>query len=222
MACCATTTRVESVFNAKVAACDLRRYRKKGPRRSTRLLLEALKAEAVEGKTVLDIGGGVGAIQHELLDAGAASATSVEASLPYLKAAKEESARRGHRGRADFRHGDFVGLAAEIADADVVTLDRVICCYPDVQALVSRSAARARVFYGLVYPRDTRLVRLGFATVNLLLRLLRKPMRAFVHRADEVERLIEAAGLSSHRAARAGIWQVALYRRTASLAAEGV
>jgi magnesium-protoporphyrin O-methyltransferase len=83
MSCCATTSRVESVFNDKLASHDLRRYRRKGPRRSTRLLVAALKAEGVEGKTLLDIGGGIGAIPHELLDAGAASATSVEASRPY-------------------------------------------------------------------------------------------------------------------------------------------
>jgi hypothetical protein len=216
MGCCATTTRVESVFNDKLAACDLRRYRRKGPKRSTRLLIEALKAGGVEGKTLLDIGGGIGVIQHELLDAGVATATSVEASSPYLKAAREESERRGHDGRAQFHYGDFVELAGTLEAADLVTLDRVICCYPDMEALVRDSAARARVFYGLVYPRDTRPVRLGFATVNLLLRLLRKPMRAFVHRADDVGRVLEAGGLAMQYAARAGAWQVAVYRRTPS------
>jgi 2-polyprenyl-3-methyl-5-hydroxy-6-metoxy-1,4-benzoquinol methylase len=219
MGCCATTTRAESVFGDRMAACDLRRYRKKGPKRPTRLLLDALRAEGVEGKTVLDIGGGIGAIQHELLDAGAASATSVEASAPYLRTAREESERRGHEGRVDFRYGDFVELAPEIEAADVVTLDRVICCYPDMEALVSQSAARAHTFYGLVYPRDTRLVRLGFATVNLVLRLFRKPMRAFVHRVREVERVVEAGGLRLHYSARVGAWQVAVYRRAASAAA---
>ena len=216
MGCCATTSRVESVFNDKLASHDLRRYRTKGPRRSTRLLVAALKAEGVEGKTLLDIGGGIGAIQHELLDAGAASATSVEASRPYLNAARGESKRRGHAGRVHFRHGDFVELAPAIDAADVVTLDRVICCYADVHGLVSESAARTRMLYGLVYPRDTRLVRFGVTTVNLLLRLLRKPMRAFVHRVEDVERLVEAAGLRRHYLASAGVWQVAVYQRKAS------
>jgi len=213
MGCCATTTRVESVFNDKLAAWDLRRYRKKGPRRSTRLLLEALKAGGVEGRTLLDIGGGIGVIQHELLDAGAASATNVEASGPYLKVAKDESQRRGQDGRVDFRHGDFVELAAAIEPADVVTLDRVICCYPDMERLVGLSAARARELYGVVYPRDTRLVRLGFAAVNLALRSLRKPMRTFVHSKHDVEALVQASGLTTHFSTRAGAWQVALYRR---------
>jgi hypothetical protein len=89
-----------------------------------------------------------------------------------------------------------------------------------MEALVSQSAARARTFYVLVYPRDTRLVRRGFATVNLVLRLLRKPMRAFVHRAHDVERVVEAGGLRLHYSARTGAWQITVYRRTASADAE--
>ena len=212
MGCC-TTTPLEEVFDDNMAAYEVRRYRRKGPRRSTRLLLAALKAEGVEGKTLLDVGGGVGAIQHELLNAGASAATSVEASQPYLNAARVESTRRGHAGRARFRHGDFVELAATIEAADVVTLDRVVCCYPDAERLIRTSAARARILYGLVYPRDTRLVRIGFAVANLVLRLLRKQMRAFVHRAADLERSVEDCGLAPRYAARAGAWQVAVYRR---------
>ena len=212
MACC-TTTPLEEVFDDNMAAYDLRRYRRKGPRRSTRLLLAALKAEGVEGRTLLDVGGGVGAIQHELLDAGASAATSVEASHPYLKTARVESKRRGHAGRARFRRGDFVELAATIEAADVVTLDRVVCCYPDVEGLIRTSAVRARILYGLVYPRDTRVVRVGFAVANVVLRLLRKQMRAFVHRAAHIERLVEESGLAPCYAARTGAWQVAVYRR---------
>jgi 2-polyprenyl-3-methyl-5-hydroxy-6-metoxy-1,4-benzoquinol methylase len=214
--CCATTTRVESVFNDTMAAHDLRRYRKKGPKRSTRLLVEALKTTGVEEKTLLDIGGGIGEIQHELLDAGAAAATSVEASRPYLRAARAESKRRRHDRRARFVHGDFVELAATIEAADVVTLDRVICCYPDMERLVGLSAAHARSLYGLVYPRDAPLVRLGFAAANLILRVLRKPLRAFVHRAEDVDRLVRASGLTFHLSARAGLWEIVLYRRMRS------
>lgn len=46
----------------------------------TKALVSALVADGVTGATVLDIGGGVGVIGYELLDAGAASVTNVEAS----------------------------------------------------------------------------------------------------------------------------------------------
>ena len=91
-----------------LAASQLRKYREKGPIASTRTLIDALKAVGVEGATLLDIGGGIGAIQHELLAAGVAHATSVDASAPYLGAAREESDRRGQGDRVDpsRRHRD--------------------------------------------------------------------------------------------------------------------
>jgi magnesium-protoporphyrin O-methyltransferase len=106
-------------------------------------LIDALKTEGIEGATLLDIGGGIGAIQHELLAAGAAHATSVDASNPYLETAREESIRRGLGDRVTYRHGDFVELAESIPPADIVTLDRVINVYPDWERLTQLSAARA-------------------------------------------------------------------------------
>jgi predicted RNA methylase len=84
-------------------------------------LIEALKAGGVEGATLPDIGGGIGAIQHKLLGAGVAQAISVDASDPYLDAAREESRRRGHDGRVTFMRGDFVDLADSVAPAEVRT-----------------------------------------------------------------------------------------------------
>src|SRR5881394_3076776 len=137
----------ESVFSGRRAKKDLERYRKKGPDKTTRMLIDALKQAGVEHRTLLDIGGGVGAIDHELLAAGATSAVHVEASAPFVLAATGEAARRGFAGRLESKRGDFVELAAGIAPADVVTLDRVICCYPDMKTLVSESAAHARQLY---------------------------------------------------------------------------
>ena len=115
----------------------------------------------MEGATLLDIGGGIGVIQHELLDSGAAQATSVEASSAYLSAARSESERRGLVDRVTYHHGDFVDLAESIQPADVVTLDRVLNVYPDWERLASLSAERARRLYGVVIPRDTLLREAG-------------------------------------------------------------
>ncbi len=209
-----TATEYGSFYNEKRAASDLRKYREKGPIPSTRALIEALKAEGVEGVTLLDIGGGIGAIQHELLDAGVAHATSIDASAPYLDAAREESNRRCHGDRVTYRHGDFVELAESVAPADIVTLDRVINVYPDWERLAGLAAARAQRMYGLVYPRDTRMVRLVILAMNLLLRLLRKPVRAAIRPADAIERIARENGLSPHLTRNVGpAWQIALFRR---------
>ena len=75
MKCCQCQG-IESQFNGKQAAKELNSYRRRGPRKSTRMLIEALGAEGVNGMTPLDIGGGVGTIQHGLLGTGVSSSTN--------------------------------------------------------------------------------------------------------------------------------------------------
>jgi magnesium-protoporphyrin O-methyltransferase len=210
---------VDELFGERAARHDLRRYRNRGPSRSTRLLLNALRAEGIAGATVLDIGGGVGVIQHELLHAGAESATGVEASGAYLRAAREEAARRGHAERITYREGDFVALADGVAPADVVTLDRVICCYPDMEALVGASAERAQRLYGLVYPRDPRWLRFGLRfVVNGCMRLTRRTFRTYAHRTAAVDAAARRRGLEPRLRRRVGlVWQVVVYRRATAM-----
>jgi magnesium-protoporphyrin O-methyltransferase len=204
---------IETVFDKEHAVKQLARYRKKGPNWATRLLLDGLRAEGVEGMTLLDVGGGVGTIQHELLPSGVRSAVSVEASAAYIEAARDEAERRGHAGRITHRHGSFVDLAAEIPQADIVTLDRVICCYHDMQGLVDLSAARARKLYGVVYPRDAWWMRIGILVLNLSFRLQRIPFRLFLHPTREVEAVVSRHGLRRRFYRRRLGWQVAVYAR---------
>jgi magnesium-protoporphyrin O-methyltransferase len=196
-----------------MARHDLRRYRRSGPRKTTRMLLEALEREGVAGATLLDIGGGVGAISNGLLVEGAATATVVDASPAYLQAAREEAERQGHRDRITYRQGDFVEVAADVPSADVVTLDRVICCYDDVDALVSASASRARQLYGLVYPRGSWWDRLGVGVANIACRVRRSPFRSFVHDPAWVDSLIREHGLVRRSFSLTVFWQVVVYAR---------
>jgi magnesium-protoporphyrin O-methyltransferase len=210
-----TTSQMGTFYNQKKAASELRKYREKGPIPSTKALIDALVAEGVEGATVLDIGGGIGAVQHELLAAGAAHVTSVDASVSYLEAAREEASRRGVEDRVTYRHGDFVEVAESVPPADIVTLDRVLNVYPDWERLVELSAARAQRLYGLVYPRDTPMVRFVILVMNLVLRLRRARVRAAIRPVDEIERIARENGLALHASQNVGpAWQVAFYHRT--------
>jgi Methyltransferase domain len=213
---CGCCQGVDEVFGERTARHDLERYRRRGPSKPTRRLLEALRREGIEHASVLDIGGGVGAIQHELLEDGAGRATSVEASGAYLRASRDEAARRGHGDRITYEAGDFVAIADRVEPADLVTLDRVICCYPDMEALVGRSAERARRVYGLVYPQDRWWVGLGIRCANLMMRLSRRSFRSYVHRTGAVDAVARAHGLVPKVTQRAGpVWQVAVYVREA-------
>ena len=209
-----TTSEMGSFYNEKKAASELRKYREKGPIPSTKALIDALTAEGVVGATVLDIGGGIGAVQHELLAAGAAHVTSVDASASYLEVAREEARRRGVEDRVTYRHGDFVEVAESVPRADIVTLDRVLNVYPDWKRLVELSAARAQRLYGLVYPRNTPLVRFVIVVMNMVLRLGREPVRAAIRPADEIERIARENGLVPHAVEDVGpAWRVLVYRR---------
>lgn len=203
------------IFDQRTASHDLERYRRNGPDRTTRMLLDMIEASGVRGASILDIGAGVGAIDHELLRAGAGHARLVDGSLPYLQAAREEGRRRGHLDRMEFIDGDFVARADGLDGADVVTLDRVICCYPDVDGLVSRSAAKARSLYGVVLPRDRGLLRIGVRLINLWYRLRRDPYRAFSHPNARVDALAAAAGLRPRAESGTFVWRVVLYERAA-------
>jgi magnesium-protoporphyrin O-methyltransferase len=217
MDCCSPgESAFDRQFDARHAAGKLRAYRRKGPVGLTRALIEALAAGGVDGYTVLDIGGGVGAVHHELLRSGAATAVDVDASRAYLSVAREESERQGHADRARYLIGDFVVLADEVDPADLVALDRVICCYADMSALVSRSATLARLRYGLVYPRDTRLARVGIALENARLRLSRSSFRVYAHRTADVDAILAAHGLVKRLHRTTLIWQFALYERPAA------
>jgi magnesium-protoporphyrin O-methyltransferase len=204
---------VEKLFDKSVAENDLRDYRKKGPGKTARLLIEALKSAGIQGMTLLDIGGGVGVIQHELLKRGTSAATHVDASSAYLEAAKQEAQRLGHADRVSYRFGDFVDLAPEIPSADVVTLEKVICCYPDMHALVGLSSARASKFYAVVFPRDTWWMKIGGRLGNLFMRLQRRNFRLFIHPTEAVEAVIRENGLERRFYRKTLIWQVIVYGR---------
>jgi len=206
-------------FDARHAAKHLRAYRQKGAMGLTRALIEGLAEGGIEGHTVLDIGGGVGAVHHDLLRSGAAAAVDVDGSRAYIAVAREEAERQGHADRVRYLAGDFVALADKIDPADLVSLDRVICCYADMEALVGRSAALARRRYGLVYPRDTWLGRVGVAFLNAGFRLSRSSFRTYVHRTAEVDAIVTARGLVKvlHRTTLG--WQLALYERPAGVTA---
>lgn len=205
---------IETCFDTAKAEDELQNYRRHGPAKATRWLIDALKAQGIAGATLLDIGGGVGAIQHELLRVGAASAVDVDASRAYLGAARQEAARQGHADRVTYRYGDFVQLADTIAPADIVTLDRVICCYPDMPALVSASAARARRLYGLVFPRDVWWMRVLIRPVmDATTQLRGSPLRFFVHSARAVDALVRASGLTLVFQRHSLFWSVAVYAR---------
>jgi hypothetical protein len=159
MSCCTRYCTAEAQFNRKVAERDLRRYRRRSADATTRLLVTELRRWRLEGVSILDVGGGIGVIGMELADSGVGSATVVEASPAYFDVTRSEVESRYGSRPTQFVVGDFAAIASTLADADVVTLDRVVCCYPDAEDLLRTAAQRARRLVALTYPRNRWYVR---------------------------------------------------------------
>ena len=191
----------------------LRDYGRDGPSEKTRRLLDGLEEVGLKGRSLLDIGGGVGVIPFELFKAGLKSATLVEASEASAQAAQEAAEERGLAARMQVIHGDYVDLASDLPSADLVTLDRVICCYPDMPRLVGYASAHAGRAFGAVYPRDAWWVKLALKAMNFWLFLQRNPFRVFVHSPAAIDTVVRGNGLKRVHLERDMIWEVAVYRR---------
>lgn len=202
-----------NTFSTKDADDDLQRYLKQGPDRTTRALIDAIVAEGVEGATLLDIGGGIGAIPLGLLASGAARATTVDATEAYVAVARAEAERRGYGDRTTGRVGTFEEIAPQIEPADIVTLDRVVCCDPNLARLLASAAERAVRMIGLVYPRRTWWNRLAARVLNAFAWLTRNQTRWHLHEPTDIDRILTSAGFRRREIDRTFVWQVALYVR---------
>jgi hypothetical protein len=200
-----------NTFDDKQARDDLKRYLKQGPDKTTQALVDAIVGEGIEGATLLDIGAGIGAIQLALLAAGAASAESVDATEAYVQVARDEAARRGYAERTNGRVGTLEVLAPAIEPADVVTLDKVVCCDPDLPGLLVRAAERARRMVGLVYPRETWWNRLAARLIAAWCWITRDPTRWRLHSTADIDAILRSAGFDRRDVDRTFIWHVTLY-----------
>jgi hypothetical protein len=202
------------MFSGRQARRDLRRYRRKGLPGDARQVVDFLRGEGLEGARVLEAGGGIGAAAVELLHAGAERAVNVELASGYEGAAAELLREEGIAGdRVERRIGDFVATAAELEPADVVMMNRVVCCYPDYAALLGAAASHARRFLVFTYPRDAALARAVVRAANLVQRLARRDFRAYVHPPRAMLAVAEAHGLRVVHEHRGAVWQVAALAR---------
>lgn len=208
MSCACHCAGTAAHFNRKRALRDLERYRRHGPDVTTALLLAELRPVSRPGDTLLDIGGGIGVLELELQRLVPLRGTVlVEAAPDCVQVARELHAEDPEPGRFRPIVGDVTEISPALT-AEVVALDRVVCCYPDFGSLLRTAAASATRVLALSYPRDRWYVRLAMRVENLLRRLEGNPFRTFVHPPEAIRQVLEAAGW--RRAARRStlVWWV--------------
>ena len=213
MACHCHLATLESQFNDRIAQRDLADYREHGPGATTRAILDLVGGLDLRDATLLDVGSGIGALPCELFTAGLASATAIEPSAAYLGAARQEAERRGLAARIVFRHGDLQTIVEAVEPADLVTLDRVICCDPHMETLVRAAATRSRRWLAASFPNDRWYIRVGMRVENVGRALRRSAFRSYVHPVPRIDASLAAGGLKRVRTLKTFVWQIALYER---------
>ncbi len=211
---CCQVDGLRRVFRGRPVNQEVKAFTRHGPNARQTALLAALgKVDGtVEDARVLDIGGGIGVLALSLLARGASAAQLVEVSPAYLRAARTLAAGRGVAEQLELLEGDFVTLSG-VAPADIVTLDRVVCCYPDADALLGKAAHKSRRWLLFTYPSPSWLTRFFRGGLNGLMRVLGWSYRFYLH--DET-RLLAAAQRAGHRlVARRdlGVWRLVVLER---------
>lgn len=215
MSCCVHSQDAGRFFS-RMARRERRRYERRGLERSQRALLAGIEQADLAGASVLEIGCGVGYLHQRLLEAGAARAVGVDLSPRMLEEARAGAEVCGLSERTDYREGDFLEIGETLEDADIVILDKVICCYPDARNLVKRSLAKARCVYAFTIPRDRYFVRFGVGVMALAFRLLRSRFRPYVHDPEAIDAWLQQQGFTTTHQAQTPIWQSAVYIRHGS------
>jgi len=205
----------DKVFDEKHARSKARDYARTGLTGDAKRIVDFVRSRMPPGYTALEIGGGVGEIQLELLRDGAARVLNVELATRYENVAAELIRERGLGDRVERRLGDFVREAAGIPAADVVIMNRVVCCYPDAEALVGAAADHARRSLVMTFPVDRWWIRLGIRAANAVLALRRNTFRGHVHATRAVLSAAQRRGMRLVEHRRGLIWQLVALERTA-------
>ena len=203
------------VFSERSARSEARRYRRKGLDSTSRRIVDFLKSQGVEGRTVLEVGGGIGAIQIELLKAGAARAVSIELTPTYEEVARGLLSDAGLSGRVERKVMDFAQTADQVEAADLVIMNRVICCYRDMPRLAGAAADHTRQLLVMSYPAGAWWMRVGLAFGNFLLWLLRREFHIFAHPPKDIIATTKRRGLEPILDQEGVVWTVSALRRAA-------
>jgi 2-polyprenyl-3-methyl-5-hydroxy-6-metoxy-1,4-benzoquinol methylase len=210
---CCTPKGYRQIFSEKNAAGEAKRYRRKGLDGTSRRILDVVKERGIEGRTLLEVGGGIGAIEIELLKAGMAQAVNVELTPTYEAVALELIDEAGLSDRVSRTVMDFAVAGPEVSSADVVVLNRVICCYHDMPKLAGAAADRAKGMLVLSFPNRRWWTRLGLTVANFGFRVIGLQFRVFLHPPAEILGALERRGFTTVVNQPGVIWQVVALER---------
>lgn len=215
VASCCRAGACEGAFGARFARRSLRRYRAKGLDRIEQRMVDAAARTGVEDARALEIGGGIGKLQAELLVAGADRGEVVELVAAFEPFALDLARSRGLESRTTFTVADVLEDPGAVEPADAVFLNRVVCCTPDGVELTGVAARLTRRTLAVSFPRDLLAIRIAATIENAVLRLLGKAFRVFVHPRGAIVAAGEAEGLRLVESGGTRVWEYVVLERAA-------
>jgi magnesium-protoporphyrin O-methyltransferase len=201
------------LFNHRFARRVAGQYRKRGLDSTAQRMVELIAEQDITGAAILEVGGGVGEIQLELLKRGAARATNLELSPAY-----EDEARRllNDAGLSDLVNRRIIDIASapdEVEPADIVVLHRVVCCYPDFARLLGAVADHARRRVVFSHPPRNLASTMILGAQNLFFRLRGNPFRVFAHPPRAMLDVLTAHGFRTASVHATIAWRVVVAER---------
>jgi 2-polyprenyl-3-methyl-5-hydroxy-6-metoxy-1,4-benzoquinol methylase len=218
MSDCCTPKGYRQIFSEKNAAGESKRYRRKGLDGTSKRIFDFIRARDVQGKTLLEVGGGIGAIEIELLKAGMAQAVNIELTPTYEAAAAELIVEAGLGDRVERSVMDFAEAGSSVEAADVVVMNRVICCYPDMPRLAGAAADRAKGMLVMSFPNRRWWTRLGLTVANFGFRIVRLQFRVFLHSPALILAAVEQHGFKTELNQPGLLWQLVAFERVSGAA----
>ena len=214
MPCDCSGLGLDEIFNERTARWDARRFRRRGlPTRARRLLNAIQRATPIDNATALEIGAGAGGLTITMLQQSLARAETIDASPAFAEATRALARERALEDRIRIVVADFAADPGIAAAADIVVLDRVICCYPGLEDLLLPAARHARRIIALTYPRPGWLTRRIIGLLNTGQAAFRRRFRMHFHPPSRVSALLSEAGFTPSIAGHAGFWEILVAKR---------
>jgi len=201
-------------FDKKTAEKEYRQYQKKGPSRVTAKIIQQLENQNVQGKSMVDVGGGIGALQWWFLKNGGAQTSDIDASSGYLKQAQEHAIENGWKDKAHFVQGDCLDSFNEIDDPEFITLDKVVCCYPNYKEILEATCEKSKSHISLSYPMDGLISETIRLIGDLYFRIMKNPYRPYVHSVKKIRNVFTSKGYQRIAYDLAFPWHVETYVRS--------
>lgn len=211
MECCAQPG--TNTFFSRWSKTYDKRFRKKGLAREQRYLIEGITRTPLTAKTILDVGSGIGSLHLSLLQQGAASAVGVDMAEGMIEKARQLARERGLEKRTHYIVGDFTMMNGALPASDITILDKVVCCYENIDSLVDKSISKTKEIYALTFPRNSFVVRVLFKAQIVVRKLFRFSFRPYWHDWGQMCNKVVANGFGEIYHNATFLWTVQVYRR---------